>query len=115
MVKKSFVPERGDLVWLDFDPQTGHEQSGKRPALVISPKDYNEKVGLGLFCPITSKEKGYPFETRIESSKIKGVVLSDQIKSLDWKARNAEFAGKANSNEIDDVIEKLRVLIIEKS
>jgi mRNA interferase MazF len=80
---KNYIPERGDIVWLNFTPQTGHEQMGRRPAIVISPFDYNEKVGLGLFCPITSKIKGYPFEVKIENKKIDGVVLSDQIKSLD--------------------------------
>jgi mRNA interferase MazF len=110
MVKK-YVPEKGDIVWLNFTPQTGHEQMGKRPALVISSYEYNEKVGLGLFCPITSKEKGYPFEVRIYNNKINGVVLSDQIKSLDWTKRDIQFIIKAKIKELDEVIEKLKVLI----
>jgi mRNA interferase MazF len=113
MVKKDYVPERGDIVWLDFDPQAGHEQTGKRPAIVISPKEYNGKVGLGIFCPITSKAKGYPFEVMIDSGKINGVVLADQVKNLDWKSRRAAFIVKAKRDEIEDVIEKLSLLIME--
>ena len=110
MVKK-YVPEKGDIVWLNFTLQAGHEQMGRRPAIVISPYEYNEKVGLGLFCPITSKEKGYPFEVKIETKKIGGVVLSDQIKSLDWDKREIEFIVKSKKTEIDDVLEKIKTLI----
>jgi mRNA interferase MazF len=112
MVKKQYFPERGDIVWLDFTPQTGHEQKGRRPAIVISPLEYNKKVGLGIFCPITSKEKGYPFEVKIKNNAIDGVVLSDQIKSLDWGERNIEFIIKSRNEEIDEVVEKLKVLIV---
>jgi mRNA interferase MazF len=112
MVKaKSYVPERGDIVWLDFDPQAGHEQRGRRPALVISQKTYNEKVGLGIFCPITSKEKGYPFEVKIVGKKINGCVLSDQVKSLDWKIREIEFIETAHVEALDRVIEIVKVII----
>ncbi len=111
MVKDVYVPDRGDLIWLDFDPQSGHEQKGKRPALVISPKEYNEKVGLGIFCPITSKEKGYPFEVKMNNKKIQGVILSDQIKSLDWRKRNAQFISKATTKEIEETISKFSVLL----
>jgi mRNA interferase MazF len=113
MVKKNYIPDRGDIVWLNFDPQTGHEQKGKRPAIVISPKAYNEKVNLGLFCPITSKEKGYPFEVKLKSKKIDGVVLSDQIKSLDWTKRDIDFIVKVTDEELLEVINKLNVLINE--
>jgi mRNA interferase MazF len=113
MVKKNYIPERGDIIWLNFNPQAGHEQKGKRPALVLSPKAYNEKVDLGLFCPITSKIKQYPFEVRIQNRKIDGVVLSDQIKSLDWKGRDAKFIIKANKEEINEVLEKLGVLLFD--
>ena len=91
MVKrKGFIPDRGQIVWIDFDPQSGHEQSGRRPALVVSPADYNEKVGLSLLCPITSQVKGYPFEVEIPKGLgVSGVILSDQVKSLDWRARKA--------------------------
>jgi len=110
MVKK-YTPDKGDLVWLNFTPQSGHEQMGKRPALVLSPKEYNLKVGLAVFCPITSKEKGYPFEVRISNKKINGVVLSDQVKSLDWASRNAEFISKITDEELEEVLDKLKVLI----
>jgi Growth inhibitor len=112
MVKRAYIPERGDIVWLDFTPQTGHEQKGRRPAIVISPIEYNKKVGLGIFCPITSKEKGYPFEVKIKDTKIDGVVLSDQIKNLDWSERNIEFIAKSKKEDFEEVIEKLKVLIV---
>jgi mRNA interferase MazF len=107
----TYIPDKSDVVWLEFDPQSGHEQKGKRPAVVISPKDYNDKAGLAIFCPITSKEKGYPFEVNIKSKKISGVILSDQIKSLDWKVRKAEFIMKASDSIMDDVMNKLKLLI----
>ena len=111
MVMNSYIPNRGDIVWLDFTPQTGHEQYGKRPAVVLSPQTYNEKAKLALFCPITTKQKGYPFEVKIEIGKINGVVLSDQIKSLDWQQRGVEFIAKATEEEINEIIKKLNVLI----
>ena len=111
MVMKNYIPERGDIVWLDFMPQAGHEQHGKRPAIVLSPQAYNRKTGLALFCPITTKQKGYPFEVKIETRKINGVVLSDQIKSLDWQQRSVEFIVKATEEEINEVIKKLNVLV----
>jgi mRNA interferase MazF len=95
VAKTGYVPDRGDVVWLAFDPQSGHEQAGRRPALVLSPASYNGKIGLALFCPITSQIKGYPFEVPISAGlAVSGVVLSDQIKSLDWRARQAEFICK---------------------
>jgi mRNA interferase MazF len=114
MVKKKYSPERGDIVWLNFDPQSGHEQKGKRLAVVISPKEYNEKVGLGLFCPITSKSKNYPFEVKITNKKIDGVILSDQIKSLDWKTREIEFITKITSEEVGEIIDKIGVLLFRE-
>ena len=113
MVKKEYIPERGDIVWLNFNPQTGHEQKGKRPAIVISPKEYNEKTGLGIFCPITSKMKGYPFEVKIENKKISGVILSDQIKSLDWRTRETEFIIKATTGIVEQIIDKVGVLLFK--
>jgi len=110
-VSKIYIPERGDIVWLDFNPQLGHEQKGRRPALTLSFKAYNEKIGLALFCPITSKVKGYPFEVEIELKKIKGSVLSDQIKSLDWRERNIEFIEKIGDKKLEEVIEKIEVII----
>ena len=107
-----YIPTKGDIVWLDFNPQAGHEHSGNRPALVLSPKEYNKKVGLALFCPITSQIKNYPFEVLIPNYlKINGVILCDQIKSLDWKIRNAKLICKLPIDYIYDVIEKIKVLI----
>lgn len=109
---KKYVPDKGDVVWLLFNPQIGHEQSGMRPAIVISPIEYNEKVGLAIFCPITSKEKGYPFEVKIEiKGKIRGVILADQVKSLDWEKRNAKFIGRVTEKVIQRVIENILLLI----
>lgn len=114
MVKKKYIPERGDIIWLNFDPQSGHEQKGKRPVVVLSPKEYNEKTGLGLFCPITSKIKDYPFEVKIQNKKISGAALSDQIKSLDWRTRGVEFIIKSSSETINEIINKIGVLLFEK-
>jgi len=106
-----YVPDRGDLVWLSFQPQAGHEQAGRRPALVLSPKPYNSKVGLALVCPITSQVKGYPFEVEVNGEKIRGVVLSDQLKSLDWRSRAAEFIELAPKGVVTEVVAKLSTLL----
>ena len=107
-----YCPSRGDIVRIDLLPTIGHEQSGKRPAIVLSPIAYNKMVGLMLCCPITSKEKGYPFEVKIpEGSQISGVVLSDQVRSLDWKSRNTSLVAKAPRELIDDVLAKLQTLL----
>ena len=109
---RKYVPERGDIVWLQFTPQAGHEQSGRRPALVVSPKPYNQKVGLALFCPITSSIKGYPFEVALPKGiGVSGVILADQIKSLDWKSRNAEFNCSAPHEVVNLVLDKLATLL----
>ena len=106
------MPERGDVVWINFNPQTGHEQSGKRPALVISPQAYNEKTDLAIFFPITSQVKGYPFEVKIQDGlEISGVILSDQIKSLDWKIRKAEFLCKLPKDTLKETLNKINVLL----
>lgn len=99
-------------MWLDFNPQLRHEQRGRRPAVVLSHRKYNEKVGLGIFCPITSKQKGYPFEVVITGKAIHGSILSDQIKSLDWRIRNIEFIESIKEELLDEVIEKLKVIIM---
>lgn len=112
VTKKKYVPDRGELVWIDFDPTRGHEQKGKRPALVISEKIYNNKAGLMLVCPITSQEKGYPFEVPI-TGKISGAVIVDQIRLLDWKERSLKRIGKAPTAAFLEVIEKLNILIID--
>ncbi len=116
MVKTmAYIPDRGDIVWLMFNPQAGHEQAGHRPALVLSPKQYNGKVGLAILCPITSQVKGYPFEVLIpEGLKVQGAILSDQVKSLDWKARKAEFACKLPPEKFNEVVKKLNTLIREQ-
>ncbi|MBI5485282.1 MAG: endoribonuclease MazF [Deltaproteobacteria bacterium] len=107
-----YIPERGDIVWLTFTPQAGHEQAGRRPALVLSPRAYNGKVGLAIFCPITSQVKGYPFEVAVpQGREISGVVLSDQIKSLDWKARQAEFVCKLPDSSLVLVLKRLGALV----
>ena len=113
MVAK-YVPERGDLVWIAFDPQAGHEQSGRRPGLVITPLSYNAKVGLALICPVTSQVKGYPFEVRVpQGYEVSGVVLADQVKSLDWKARRATFCCELPAEAVHDVLNKLGTLTDE--
>ena len=106
-----YIPDRGDFIWLNFTPQTGHEQAGKRPALVLSPKEYNGRTGLLIACPITSKEKGYPSEVIVNGKRIKGVILSDQVKSLDWKARKASFVETAASSVLSETQSKLLLLI----
>ena len=109
----SYIPERGDFVWLQFNPQTGHEQAGHRPALVLSPSSYNSKVGLALLCPITSQVKGYPFEVAVPSlyPTLKGVILADQVKSLDWRSRKAKLIDKAPSETLEEVLGKLTALL----
>jgi mRNA interferase MazF len=112
MVTNDYVPDRGDLVWLQFNPQVGHEQAGKRPALVVSPATYNGKVGLSLLCPVTSKQKGYPFEVVIpQDLPIEGVILADQVKNLDWQSRQAAFICKVPPETLSEVITKLDLLI----
>jgi mRNA interferase MazF len=106
-VSKVYVPRRGDVIRLDFHPQTGHEQSGRRPALVLSPTEYNRKVGLVVVCPITSQKKDYPWEVEIPSDPlVHGVVLADQIKNLDWRQRNAQFICTPSADLLDEVIQK---------
>ena len=108
----AYVPSKGDLIWLDFSPQAGHEQKGKRPALVISSKEYNKKTHLALCCPITSNQKGYPFEVILSEQKIKGVILTDHLKNLDWKVRKARFIEKVKPKIILECIEKIIALVI---
>ena len=110
-----YVPGRGDVVWLSFDPQAGHEQAGRRPAFVVSPGAYNGKTGLFLACPITSRVKGYPFEVALPAEvPIAGVILCDQIKSLDWRARKAEFAAIVPEATTLEVLSRLLPLIQEE-
>ena len=112
MVMPEYVPRRGDLVWLQFDPRTGHEQAGRRPALVLSPESYNGRVGLAILCPVTSQEKGYPFEVILPpGGDVEGVVLSDQVKSLDWRARGAEPIASLPPQVTEEVLRKLGALL----
>ncbi|MEW6737345.1 MAG: type II toxin-antitoxin system PemK/MazF family toxin [Acidobacteriota bacterium] len=112
MVRIKYIPERGDAVWINLNLQTGHEQSGRRPALVISPRAYNKKVRLAIFCSITNQIKGYPFEVVIpDGLEVKGAILSDQVKSLDWVARDTELICKLPHPIIEEVLSKLNTLL----
>ncbi len=108
----TYTPDRGDMIWIAFNPQAGHEQAGRRPALVLSPVAYNFRVGLALLCPITTRIKGYPFEVLLpEGLKINGAVLTDQVKSLDWKIRQADFICRLPEATLDEVLHKLNTLL----
>ena len=111
-MNRPYIPERGDIVWIDFDPQVGREQRGRRPAVVLSPKFYNEKSALAWFCPITSVSKGYPFETELpEGLRIKGVVLVDQLRSLDYQGRRVEFIAHLPTEVCQDILARARALL----
>lgn len=112
----AYIPESGDIIWITLNPQAGHEQAGRRPALVLSPAAYNGKVGSAVLCPITSQLKGYPFEVKIpDGLEVSGAILSDQVKSLDWKAGKAEFGCKLPSASFNEVVQKLHTLLPQKS
>jgi mRNA interferase MazF len=109
---KGYIPERGDFIWLDFTPQAGREQAKKRPALVISPRLYNEKSSLALVCPITSKYRGWAFEIALPNNQeVKGSILVDQLKSLDFNARHAEKIGTCPPDILEDAITKIKLLL----
>jgi len=109
---KPYVPKRGDVVWISLNPQAGHEQSGRRPAVILSPQPYNDKVGLALVCPITNQVKGYPFEVLIPSDQsVTGAVLADQVKSLDWRTRKAELICALPPRTIAEVLQKIGLLL----
>ena len=112
VTRRQYVPDAGDLVWLSFDPRVGHEQRGRRHALILSPRAYNQKTGLALACPITSRVKGYPFEVPLPpAGDISGAILADHVKSLDWRERAAVYAASATDDVLSEVRERLRVLI----
>jgi mRNA interferase MazF len=111
MVAKKYVPDAGDLVWVDLNPTKGREQARIRPAIVMSPKSYNEKTSLAIMCPVTSVQKGYPFEVVVSDKKISGVILADHVRSLDWSARNVTLAVKAKPKVIKEVQTKLLLLL----
>jgi mRNA interferase MazF len=107
-----YIPERGDIVWLVFDPQVSREQAGRRPAVILSPKNYNGKVGLALCCPITNQAKGYPFEVPIPPGKeVTGVILADHIKSVDWKGRQAAFITQLPDEQLNAVLNRIEALL----
>jgi mRNA interferase MazF len=108
--RSPYIPEAGDVVWLQFDPQAGHEQAGHRPALILSPASYNGKTGLALCCPLTTKIKGYPFEVPISGNRT-SVVLADQVKNLDWRARKASRKSRVTQVELAQVRAVVRALI----
>jgi mRNA interferase MazF len=109
---RAYVPQRGDVVWITLNPQAGHEQTGRRPAVVLSPRSYNIKTGLTIFCPLTSQVKGYPFEVLLpDGSSVTGAILSDQVKNLDWRARNAELICTLPDETMYEVLEKLDTLL----
>lgn len=109
---RGFVPERGDVVWLTMNPQAGHEQAGRRPAVTLSPATYNGRVGLGLFCPVTSQVKGYPFEVVLPSRlKVAGAVLADQLRSLDWRARKAALICRIPASTVEEILKKASTLL----
>lgn len=114
MASRAYVPDAGDVVWLEFDPQAGHEQAGHRPALVMSPSIYNGKTGLMICCPLSTKIKGYPFEVLAEVGGQAGVVLSDQVKSLDWKIRRARKKGAVSESVMMDVRARIKALLLIK-
>jgi len=109
---RAYVPECGDVVWITLNPQAGREEAGRRPAVVVSPQSYNGRVGLAIFCPVTSQVKGYPFEVLIPAGlPVTGAILSDQVKSLDWRARRAELICALPARTISEVLEKLATLL----
>jgi mRNA interferase MazF len=111
-MSRHFVPGRGDIIWLNFDPQAGHEQAGRRPAVVLSVKTYNARTGLCIVCPVTSRIKGYPFESRLpDDLSISGAALSDHVRSVDWKARKASFISRGSADLTQQILAKLSAII----
>jgi len=111
-VTRPYVPEAGDLVWLTFDPQTGREQRERRPAVIVSPRIYNARSELAVVCPITSRVKGRMFEVTVPpGGRIEGAILVNHLKSLDWKERRAQFAGKLDEDTLEEIRERIRPLL----
>ena len=109
---QTYIPRCGDVVWITLNPQAGHEQAGRRPAVVLSPQNYNGKTGLAILCPVTTQIKGYPFEVLIPADlPVVGAILCDQVKSLDWRARNAELICSLPNETISEVLQKLSTLL----
>jgi len=114
MVAKTYIPDRGDLVWVDFNPTKGRKQAKVRPAIILSPLAYNQKTNLAIMCPITSVVKGYPFEVDVNEKKVAGVVLSDHVRSLNWQTQNTKFIAKAKPKVTAEVQSKLLLLVGSK-
>ena len=109
---RTYIPQCGDVVWITLNPQAGHEQEGRRPAVVLSPENYNGKIGLAILCPITNQIKGYPFEVLLPAGlPVAGAILSDQVKGLDWRARNAELICTLPAKTISEVLQKPGTLL----
>ncbi len=113
MVNKKYIPKRGDLVWTNFDPAAGHEQQGKRPAIVLSPAPFNKKIMLAMVAPITSRVRGHGFEVPLEGKKIKGVILCQQVKMIDFKERGIQFAERAPGSVTSDALARVRAIVSE--
>lgn len=113
VAKRGYIPERGDIVWLDFNPVRGHEQDGRRPALIVSPEKYNARSGLALVCPVTSQVKGYPFEVEFKIKPVQGVILADQIRSIDWRQRCIEKVGAVSETVLTEVQRYVKKLVSE--
>jgi mRNA interferase MazF len=111
LIPNLYIPEAGDIVWLNFNPQSGHEQAGFRPAVALSPRNYNAKTGLLVYVPITNRIKGYPFEVTLSTSDANGVALADQVKNLDWRSRQTQYKGKVSSGELREIKTKLATLL----
>ena len=108
---RAYVPEAGDVVWLVFDPQAGREPAGRRPAVVLTPEGYNKKTNLLVCCPLTTQIKGYPFEVLVEIDGVQSAILSDQVKSLDWKIRKAKYKNTVNPRTLTEVRAKVKSLL----
>lgn len=107
-----YVPQRGDAIWINFNPQAGHEQAGHRPAVVLSPGAYNGKTGLAILCPVTNQVKGYPFEVIVPAGlDVTGVILADQVKSMDWRARNAALICPLPAATVDAILQRVGTLL----
>ena len=113
MAPKKYIPKRGDIVWTNFDPAAGHEQKGKRPALVLSPTPFNKKIMFAMVAPVTSRVRGHGFEVPLEGKKVKGVVLCQQVKMIDFSQRGIHFAEKASDSVPNDALARVRAIVSE--